>query len=116
MELNDNIYYRNINNNAGIFDYVIGAAEEQETKEAFLAYYFLHTATSPLTAHDLDARIEDWLKSSFGVDLDFEVVDAVAKLERLGLLKRQGERLLAAPLDEAFANLHDVWDKLFPAG
>jgi Protein of unknown function (DUF3754) len=35
MELTDNIYYRNINNNAGIFDYVIGAAEEQQVKEAF---------------------------------------------------------------------------------
>ena len=39
--LSDNIYYRNVNNNAGIFDYIIGAAEEQECKEAFLAYYFL---------------------------------------------------------------------------
>jgi Protein of unknown function (DUF3754) len=116
MELTDNIYYRNINNNAGIFDYLIGAAEEQECKEAFLAYYFLHTAASPLASHDLDARIEDWLKSTFGVDLDFEVVDAVTKLEHLGLLKRQGELLCAAPFDEAFASLHRVWDKLFPAG
>ena len=39
IELTDNIYYRNINNNAGIFDYVIGAAEEQQAKEAFLAYH-----------------------------------------------------------------------------
>jgi NADH:ubiquinone oxidoreductase subunit 6 (subunit J) len=35
-ELADNVYYRNVNNNAGIFDYIIGAAEEQECKEAFL--------------------------------------------------------------------------------
>jgi hypothetical protein len=42
-ELTDNIYFRNVNNNAGIFDYMIGAAEEQECKEAFLAYYFLRT-------------------------------------------------------------------------
>jgi predicted transcriptional regulator YdeE len=33
--LSDNIYYRNVNNNAGIFDYIIGAAEDQECKEAF---------------------------------------------------------------------------------
>lgn len=116
IELTDNIYYRNINNNAGIFDYLIGAAEEQECKEAFLAYYFLRTAASPLTANDLDARIEAWLQSTFGMELDFEVADAVDKLERLGLLMRQGERLLAVPFDEAFANLHGVWSKLFPAG
>src|SRR5262249_22303005 len=29
-ELTDNVYFRNINNNAGIFDYLIGAAEDQE--------------------------------------------------------------------------------------
>ncbi len=40
MELAENIYYRNINNNAGIFDYVIGTAEDQESKEALLAYHF----------------------------------------------------------------------------
>jgi hypothetical protein len=116
IELTDNIYYRNINNNAGIFDYVIGAAEEQEYKEAFLAYYFLHTATTPLTADELDRRVEDWLKSTFGLELEFEVAEAVAKLERLGLLKRVGDGLCAAPFEAAFANLRAVWDKLFPAG
>jgi hypothetical protein len=95
---------------------VIGAAEEQECKEAFVAYYFLHTAASPLTANELDGRIEAWLQSTFRIDLDFEVADAVDKLERLGLLKRHGERLVAVPLDEAFSNLHCVWYKLFPAG
>ena len=43
--LSDNVYYRNVNNNAGIFDYIIGEAEERECKEAFLAYCFT-TATS----------------------------------------------------------------------
>ena len=39
--LSENVYFRNVNNNAGIFDFIIGEAEEQECKEAFLAYYFL---------------------------------------------------------------------------
>ena len=82
-QLTDNIYFRNINNNAGIFDYIIGAAEEQECKEAFLAYYFLQQG--PLTQAELDRRIESWLKEAFGLDVDFEVDDALAKLDRLGL-------------------------------
>ena len=45
-QLTDNIYFRNVNNNAGIFDYIIGAAEEQECKEAFLAYYFLQQGSA----------------------------------------------------------------------
>jgi Protein of unknown function (DUF3754) len=116
IELSDNIYYRNINNNAGIFDYVIGAAEDQECKEVFLAYYFMHTAAEPLTADELDGRIEAWLRGTFGVDLDFEIGDALSKLERLGLLRRQGERLFVSPLDLALAQLHSVWDGFFPVG
>jgi len=115
IELTDNVYYRNINNNAGIFDYVIGAAEEQECKEAFLAYYFLYTAASPPTADEVDGRIETWLRGSFGVDLDFEIADALTKLERLGLLKRDGERLFVSPLKEAVAHLRGVWDGFFAA-
>jgi Protein of unknown function (DUF3754) len=114
IELTDNVYYRNINNNAGIFDYVIGAAEDQETKEAFLAYHFLHAAPAPLTAAELEAAVEAWLGKNFGMELDFEVDDPLAKLERLGLLKREGERLFVSPLAGALAQLRDVWNNLFP--
>ena len=111
--LADNVYYRNINNNAGIFDYIIGAAEEQECKEAFLAYYFLSTAASPPTETELDQRIEKWLQDTFSVDIDFEVDDALAKLERLGLLKHDGERLTVRPPEEALARLDYEWDNYF---
>ena len=101
--LTDNIYYRNINNNAGIFDYMIGAAEEQETKEAFLAYFFILTARTPPTRPEVDRRIEAWLKETFVVAVDFEVSDALAKLDRLGLLGVDGEHLSVPPLQENLA-------------
>jgi hypothetical protein len=111
--LTDNIYYRNVNNNAGIFDYIIGAAEEQECKEAFLAYYFLRTAAAAPAQADLDRQIEAWLKQHFRLDVDFEVEDALAKLERLGLLRRDGERLSVPPPTETLARLDSVWDDYF---
>lgn len=113
-ELADNVYYRNINNNAGIFDYLVGAAEAQECKEACLAFYFLHVAPSPPNADEIDSRIEAWLREAFGVDLDFKVEDALGKLEELGLLRREGERLFVSPLDGAIAQLRDTWNRLFP--
>jgi hypothetical protein len=114
-ELNDNIYFRNVNNNAGIFDYIIGAAEDQECKEAFLTYHFLHIASEPLTQDELDARIEQWLLKTFGFDVDFEVDDALAKLDRLGLLRRDGGLLSVLPLEEAQLQLDRVWDNFFSA-
>jgi hypothetical protein len=110
-ELTDNVYYRNINNNAGIFDYLIGAAEDQECKEAFLAYHFLHTAAAPPTADELDGCIEAWLRQTFGVDINFAVNGALGKLEGLNLLRRQQERLFVSPLDGALAQLQAVWDR-----
>jgi Protein of unknown function (DUF3754) len=111
--ITDNVYFNNINNNAGIFDYIIGAAEEQECKEAFLAYYFLLTAKEPLEQAQLDARVEDWLMKNFQFDIDFEVDDAVAKLERLGVLRRDGDKLSVVNLDDALARLDHRWDNFF---
>lgn len=110
-QLTDNIYFRNVNNNAGIFDYIIGAAEEQECKEAFLAYYFLQR--EPLTQSELDRRIETWLKETFDLAVDFEVDDALAKLDRLGLLQRDGERISVPLPEDALARLDAVWDNYF---
>jgi hypothetical protein len=113
MELSENIYYRNINNNAGIFDYLIGTAEDQETKESMLAYHFIRTAPSAPTADEVATRIEAWLAKDFGVNLDFDVAHALATLDRYGLLRREGERLFVPPLDAALAQLHEVWDGFF---
>jgi hypothetical protein len=115
-ELADTVYYRNINNNAGIFDYMIGAAEEQESKEAILAYYFLTAAASPPSADDLEATIESWLHQTFGIDVAFKVGDALSRLEELGLVRRDGGRLFVSPFDRAVAQLRNVWDSWFPAG
>ena len=111
--LSDNVYYRNVNNNAGIFDYIIGEAEEQECKEAFLAYYFLLAGGAP-SEDALDQRVEAWLKKTLVSNIDFECDDALAKLDRLGLLKREGSRLSVVPLGEALVRLDRIWDNFFP--
>jgi hypothetical protein len=113
MELSENIYYRNINNNAGIFDYLIATAEDQETKESMLAYHFIRTTPTPPTADEIAARIETWLAQNFGINLDFDVAHALATLDRFGLLRREGERLFVPPLDVALAQLHEVWNGFF---
>src|SRR5262249_15207038 len=61
MELTENFYFRNVNNNTGVFDYLIASAEDQETKEAALAYHFIRKAEVAPTATDIAARIETWL-------------------------------------------------------
>jgi hypothetical protein len=113
MELAENIYFRNVNNNAGIFDYLIATAEDQECKEAVLAYHFIHKAEPAATAAEIAVRIETWLARTFGVNLDFKSAHALETLNRFGLLRRDGERLFVLPLEPTIAQLHQVWNNFF---
>jgi hypothetical protein len=115
-QLTDNIYYRNVNNNSGIFNYLIGEAEEQDWKEALLAYYGLLTAAQPLTREALKARIEDFLARAFGVSADFEIDDALARLKRLELLGETDGRFAVPPLADAMVRLDKEWEGFFRAG
>jgi hypothetical protein len=111
VEITDSIYFRNESNNAGVFDALIGAAEEQEWKEAVLAYHFLRA--EPSTGDVLDRRIEAWLQQRFGVAVDFEVDDGLAKLRRYGLLAEGEGCLSVVPIGEALQRLDRLWDGFF---
>lgn len=107
--LADNLYYRNLDNNAGVIHHLVDSAEEEEAKEAILGYAFL-LAHGSATMAELDVRIEAWLKDLLGRTVDFEVDDAVAKLERFGLVVREGERFTAVPIDQAMAAIGKRWN------
>ncbi len=88
---------------------MIGEAEDQECKEAFLAYYFLHTGATAQTQTELERRIEAWLRDAFGVDISFKVADAVAKLARLDLVDPDGGRLTVPAPEDTLARLRRTW-------
>ncbi|MBV8701517.1 TMEM143 family protein [Bradyrhizobium sp.] len=111
-QVTDNIYFRNVNNNTGIFNYLIGEAEEQDWKEALLAYYGLLTAAAPLSADALGARVEALLMEMFGVRVAFAHDDALKKLRELDLLREADGPFAVPPLAEALAGLETQWDRL----
>ena len=113
MELTENIYFRNVNNNAGIFDYLIATAEDQETKEAAIAYHFIRKAQVAPTATEVAAVVEAWLAKNFAINVDFKVANALETLGRFGLVRREGERLFVPSLEPAIAQLHQVWNSFF---
>ncbi len=111
--LAENLYFKNLDNNAGVFFHLIDAAEEEEFKEAVLAYYFLLTAEQELTKNQLDGVIEKWFEDQWQCRIDFEIEDALKKLQRLELIDRQGEALRCKPLPEAKRRLDHIWDNFF---
>lgn len=112
-QLADTVYFRNLANNAGVLDLLVGAGEDQDAKEAFLAYAVLRSATRPLVKAEIDNAAEVFLKDRFGLDVDFEIHDALAKIERMGLVTREGEAYRAIAPAEALVKLDEAWDGLF---
>lgn len=111
--LADTVYFRNLANNTGVIDLLISAGEEQDAKEAFIAYWLLRRAGRPLAKGEIDNFAEDYLKERFGLEIDFEIHDALEKIERLGIVTREGETYTAIPPAEALQKLDEAWDGLF---
>ncbi|HQU45462.1 MAG TPA: TMEM143 family protein [Pirellulales bacterium] len=149
LSLTRSLYYQNLDNNAGVLFRLFDEAEEQECREAILAYFFLWRESSPLapqaeppphpipsslrmnaeklespsacgasglrwSSEQLDREIETFLQGETGVAVDFEVGDALHKLQRLGLVTTDSDGLLqAVPIDRALELLDRAWDNLF---
>ncbi|MDX2235225.1 MAG: DUF3754 domain-containing protein [Hyphomonadaceae bacterium] len=111
-QLADTVYFHTVANNAGVIHGLVGAAEEQDVKEAMLAYHAL-LAGGPMSREALDKAAEQFLRTAFGTDVDFEIGDALGKLERLRLVRRDGDHFTATPLPEALSRLDEAWDGYF---
>jgi hypothetical protein len=111
--LSDNLYFKNLDNNAGVFHTLIDAAEEEDFKEALLAYTFLLTSKQGYDASTLDKKIETWFKDKYHCHLDFEISDALAKLEHMQLITFDGNCYNALPIEQAKQHLDKRWDSLF---
>lgn len=114
LQLSKSLYYQNLDNNGGVLYRLLDAAEEQVTREVLLAYFYLwrHGGEGGWTAEELDRRIEQDLSARLTVQVDFEVSDAVAKLERAGVVERVGDRLRAVPIVEATGRIDEAWNTL----
>jgi hypothetical protein len=111
----ESLYYQNLDNNLGVLTRLLDEAEEQECRETILAYFFLWKYAPPAgwTAEQLDDYIEIEIESKTGLKIDFEVDDALEKLERLNLVRKVGDNYLAEPLDTALERLDYRWDNYF---
>ena len=113
-EIAQSLYFKDKGNNQGVFSMLIDSAEEQESKEAMMAYYFLLTSKKKLNKKLLDNTIEDWLDQEYETKIDFEIDDALNKLEKLELMSQDKDGILTVvSLDEALEKMDYIWDNFF---
>lgn len=129
--ITETLFFRNMANNAGVFQYLIDAAEEEECKEIILVYYHLLTSKTLLTSRELDERIEAWMEAKIGRQINFDIDKTIENLRSIrgkidssleegntftevSLLKQdQKNYLYPLPLEQATKVIDYVWDNAF---
>ena len=111
------LYFHNLDNNLGVLANLIEIAEEEECKEAILAYGFLLTQKQECSHQKLDQAVEQYLRESFGVQVNFELNDGIRKLREAGLIEETDDKFIKpSPLANALTHLDREWDDIFSFG
>jgi hypothetical protein len=116
LTLTRSLYFQNLDNNAGVIHRLLDEAEEQEFREAILAYALLRRRAGDTgwTEGELDEAAEQFLQERLGFQVDFEVGDALAKLSRLGCASQTPDgRWHAAELADTLISMDRAWDGFF---
>ncbi len=115
LRMTRTLYYQTLDSNTGVLMHVLDEAEEQECRETDLAYFCLwkYAPDDGWTAGQLDDFVEGYLEQRANLKVDFEIGDALAKLERYGLVGRSGDRFRAVSIDKALEALDYKWDNYF---
>lgn len=112
QNLTSGLYYKNLGNNESVMHYLTNEAEEEETKETILGYYFIHE-NEGITTDELDNKVEKWFEDK-NIYIDWEVEDAVRKLKEFDLIEEKDEGgWNTVSLDEALEHLDYLWDNYF---
>ena len=107
LQLTQSLYYQNLDNNGGVMYRLLDDAEEQEARETLLAYFYLwrYAGDAGWTADQIDDYVEIDLEKRLEMKIDFEIRDALLKVEKLGLATATDGRYVAVPLAAALAKL-----------
>lgn len=107
-----NLYFHSLADNRGVLIILSDRAAEEDVKEEMLLYSVL--AKEQANHADLpaiDTAIEQYLATSFGVNVDFDLEDALGRLIADGLVTEDPDGTLhTLPPDQAAQHLDAKWD------
>ncbi|KAL5648561.1 hypothetical protein ACJX0J_039370, partial [Zea mays] len=81
------MYDKQLDSGKGTLLHLCDDVIQQEVKEVIICYYIL-MEQGKATIQDLDLRCEELIKEEFGADCNFDVHDAIKKLEKLSIVHR----------------------------
>lgn len=113
LQLTQSLYYQNLDNNSGVMFRLLDEAEEQETREILLAYFYLwrYAGDEGWTVSQLNDAVEKHLEERLDAAVNFEILDALRKLGRGGLVEEVDNRFRVLPIDVAQERLDSLWER-----
>jgi hypothetical protein len=84
LSLARSLYFQKLDSNAGVITRILEEAEQQDLREAILAYAALHAAGQPLSVEQIKERGVGWIVEAIQLIVDFEADDALRRLEHFG--------------------------------
>ncbi|MEM8974087.1 MAG: TMEM143 family protein [Pseudomonadota bacterium] len=109
-----NLYFHALADNRGCMITLADRAAEEDVKEEMLLYSVL--AKETVRRQDLksvDEAVEQYLCSAFGVQVDFDLDDALSRLMHDGVVTEQPDgTLYALPPKQAGEHIDAMWDVL----
>ena len=107
-----NLYFHSMADNRGVMTLLADRAAEEDIKEEMLLYGVL--ARKRMNIRDLtavDKEIEAFLAKTFGIDVNFDVEDALARLKQEGVVNEEADGALTVlPPHEAALHVDKMWD------
>ncbi len=113
LKMAQSLYFHSMADNSGVMTLLANRAADQDVKEEMLLYSVLAKETVNIRdIGEVDLAIEQYLLNTFGVNnFDFEILDALQRLEADGLVTRSPDGMLKtlAPNDAAL-HIDKLWD------
>jgi hypothetical protein len=107
-----NLYFHSMADNRGVMTLLADRAADEDIKEEMLLYTAI--ANERLNARDLetiDRGIEGYLANAFGIDVNFDVTDALERLRKEGIVTvLEDGTLQTMPPQDAALHIDKLWD------
>lgn len=107
-----NLYFHSMADNRGVMIKLVELAADEDVKEEILLYCVLAKEQAHRSElKDIDQAIEQYLASTFGVDVDFDLEDALSRLVADGLVTEDANGYLhTLEPRQAAQHLDAKWD------
>lgn len=112
--LAQNLYFHSMADNSGAMSELAERAAEEDVKEEILLYSILaKERVNRSELREVDNAIQSYIERTFGLQVDFEIDDALKRLIEDGIVEEDAAgNLVAKPPREAALHIDSLWDSI----